>query len=492
MTQVPFRSTIYSSIVFHARFNPHSVAVSFGDVAITYRRFVDDVERVTRRLAAMDLGSPARAVVNVGHPYIHWLLSLALGRMGVATAAVFGNNPEAIRFLRADLVLTDLALEAIAGCQTVRVGADWMNGSPNDFPPFAEPEHGYDDPLRLVLSSGTTGTPKKIMVTYGQFNQRLRYSGLGGSISSASRSLCMVGADTMGGYQLPLTTWAYGGRVVLLMARDSAYVALRRHGVNVVFMAPIQLDALLKSMPKEAWPIEDLLVVTGGSVLPAGLAQQARLRLSSSLMVIYGSTEASSVYRIQVGAGHGLTGGWVVPEAEVQVVDAQGCVVPPGTVGEIRVRSAAAVTGYADETPEEAAASEAFRDGWFHPGDAGTLSEDGMLTIVGRTKELMNFGGVKVSPELVEQAVRDCEGVADIAAFSVDSLEGPEQPWVAVVRGEGFEPRNLAVKFRKNFPQLPDLRFAYFEAIPRNGMGKVLRGELQKAIKAKRPAPQLH
>ncbi|GAB2599024.1 acyl-CoA synthetase [Ramlibacter solisilvae] len=459
----------------------------FGEEHVTYQRFAKDIERTTRRLAALEVGAARRVLVNVAHPYVHWLLTIALGRMGVVSVTAFGSDSELFRFTGAEVVLTDQDL--LGGeRRIIRVTKDWLAGPTNEFPAFVDREHGYDDPLRLVLSSGTTGKPKKIVITYGQFQHRVFSGSLGAAAAPTARVMAMVGADTVGGYQLPMATWAHGGRVVMLLPKDNAYITLRRNGVSVAFMSPVQLAGMLKSMPRDAWPVEGLTVSVGGSALPHDLAQQARLRLTSQLMVVYGSTEVGTVYRMNASMENGVTGGYVVPSVEVQVVDSDGQPVSHGQVGEVRVRGATAVSGYADEPREEISAQTAFRDGWFYPGDAGVLTAGGLLAIVGRTQELMNLGGIKVAPTLIEDAIRACEGIADMAAFAVDQAGATEQPWVAVVRGMGFDAAAVISRFKQRFPQLPSLRVAYIDAIPRNGMGKVLRGELRRMVKAQQLA----
>lgn len=111
------------------------------------------------------------------------------------------------------------------------------------------------------------------------------------------------------------------------------------------------------------------------------------------------------------------------------------------------------------------------------------LSADGVLTIVGRIKELMNFGGVKLSPNAVEDALRACPGVVDIAAFALDQDGNVPTPWVAVVRGDGYDQDALARKFKEVWPRLPAVKFVHADIIPRNGMGKVMRTTIQDGVR---------
>jgi acyl-coenzyme A synthetase/AMP-(fatty) acid ligase len=118
------------------------------------------------------------------------------------------------------------------------------------------------------------------------------------------------------------------------------------------------------------------------------------------------------------------------------------------------------------------------RDGWFYPGDIGVLNEDGLLKITSRTDDVVNLGGIKVSPLGAEEALRSVYGVQDVAAFVVPA--GPNQVgrlWAAVIRGGAIDP--VATKAASRAAKVA--RVVYVDALPRNEGGKVLKRKLAEA-----------
>jgi acyl-coenzyme A synthetase/AMP-(fatty) acid ligase len=249
---------------------------------------------------------------------------------------------------------------------------------------------------------------------------------------------------------------------------------------NVMFSSPAQLEVLMKMLPKDYWPSRHLYLYVAGSTLTPKLSREVRSRLTQSLFVIYGSTEAGSVtfaHALRCEEEPGFTG-YVLPMAQLEIVDESGRPVETGVPGEIRVRSHGMVARYEDEPQGTDAA---FRDGWFYPGDLGRVTPDDGLVLLGRTREVMNFGGKKLAPDVIEQALGDCPGIAEMAVFSI-GVEGRQRPWVAVVDTDEFEEEAVARQFAKSFPSLPKISIARMRDIPRNEMGKVLRGELRSRV----------
>jgi acyl-CoA synthetase (AMP-forming)/AMP-acid ligase II len=480
-----FKSTFYSNILFYSRFHPESVAVAFGSQEVTYGEFVRDIERATRQLASRLSSRSGLAMVSLTHPYLHWVLTIALGRVGMTSVTAYDPaNSNVLDLIRPDLVFVD-AQTAATDTRFVAVTEEWIGRDGDKLAPFVDPEHQADAPFRLILSSGTTGIPKKILLTHRLSQHRLLGTALGTALTgSSSRTLPLVGFDTAGGYQFPMTTWFVGGRVVLRMAGEDPYQTILRKGVTYAFMAPVQLEQIVRSMPAGAWPIPGLTVAVAGSTLPRLLSEKTRARLTPSLVLIYGSTEAGLIARTHAALTDAMAGvtGVVQPEVDLQIVDAADNVLPHGEVGAVRSWSPDCVSGYLDAEASGADSEEIFRDGWFYPGDAGVLSSTGMLTIVGRTKELMNLGGVKLSPNAIEEALTTCPGVTDIAAFSLDHEGGVATPWVAVVRGSGYDQAALSNEFKRVFPRLPELKFVHADVIPRNQMGKIQRNIIRERV----------
>ena len=130
---------------------------------------------------------------------------------------------------------------------------------------------------------------------------------------------------------------------------------------------------------------------------------------------------------------------------DVAIRSEDGCLLPPGTAGEIVVRGPGLMPGYLDD---EEANRIAFVDGWFRTGDLGSIDAEGFLTVLGRLKEFINRGGEKISPYEIEQALLLHPCVREAAAFSVPHPRLGENVAAAVVLAPGAD---VTPRKSKNF-----------------------------------------
>lgn len=107
--------------------------------------------------------------------------------------------------------------------------------------------------------------------------------------------------------------------------------------------------------------------------------------------------------------------GFVWPWIDIQTVDRNGEQLPRGTEGIIRVRSPEAAF-YVDEHGQP---TDMYVDGWFYTGDVGRVRKDGLLTITGRSTDVINRGGVVVAPEYIEEVLRRAPSISDVAVFGL-------------------------------------------------------------------------
>jgi acyl-coenzyme A synthetase/AMP-(fatty) acid ligase len=168
--------------------------------------------------------------------------------------------------------------------------------------------------------------------------------------------------------------------------------------------------------------------------------------------------------------------GFVAPEVELEIVDEAGHVLPHGSEGFVRLRTPQFVKNL---PPAESAAA------WFYPGDIGWLSDNRVLCIAGRTGDVLNRGGVKLSITDFETFLLSCPGVKDAGICTVMASAGFEEVWIGVV----LEPSVDMAAFRQSiesnagFGTSIDKLFVV-ETIPRGTMGKIQRDELKKMLLA--------
>ena len=127
-------SSFYAAILFQARVNPFSTAVSIENREITYRAFCADIEKVTRRLHRLGLPAGARVGVHIHHLYLRWLAIIALARMGMVSVSVSSPEPtRELEFLNPHLVLTDRP-GSVSGRTAVEAGPHWVGDEADSWP----------------------------------------------------------------------------------------------------------------------------------------------------------------------------------------------------------------------------------------------------------------------------------------------------------------------------------------------------------------------
>jgi acyl-coenzyme A synthetase/AMP-(fatty) acid ligase len=226
------------------------------------------------------------------------------------------------------------------------------------------------------------------------------------------------------------------------------------------------------------------LILSGGSLISRALADRVRSRICSNLVTFYGATEVHGIAAAPVQATQDIPGavGYLLPGMTVEAVDSSGASLPRGQEGLLRVRGPFSISGYLND---ESASRSVFRDGWFYPGDIGTVTADGMLIIGGREKSVLNLGGDKINPELVEHVLAAAPGVSDAAAFAIPNALGNDELWSAIV-WSGKVPNETALQAhcRTNLPvRFQPVHYITVTAIPRNQFGKIERGRLPDLLK---------
>lgn len=469
-------------IEFFAELTPQELAVSTPSGHVTYSEFDANIDRFVAALSEHDPPRPGLVAVCVADRYVHWLALAALARLGVTSCSYLAmQRRQAEPMFAPGLVITDEPEQPddAARPRLVRVTPAWLTEV--EARPAAKQPRPRIDPdglARIMTSSGTTGAPKKFGMTWQCVENRIMHAATIGMMKGA-RSLSLIGPEF---YPYPACFLDWGrGATVLFGSNDPVELAnsLTRLRPSLMAMAPIQLRAVLDCLPKGFRALPDLTLGVAGSHTPRALRDETRKRLAPNLLIVYMATEAGlmavSPDTGQDDADVGLPSPWV----ELEIVDDAGERVAPGALGAVRLRGPDITDGYIDD-PE--ANARFFRDGWFYPGDVGSLSPTGRLRVEGRLDEVMNFGGAKFMPHVIEAAVLACAGVRDAGLFTLPDASGFDMPWIAVVRDETLVEKDIAEALM--IPGLPPVHVVWIDAIPRSGLGKVQRDQLQAAARA--------
>jgi malonyl-CoA/methylmalonyl-CoA synthetase len=358
-----------------------------------------------------------------------------------------------------------------AGMVVTATGLDLPDGDPGILD-AASP----DDPALICFTSGTTGVPKGAVLAHR-------------NLLAATRSVTAAWRWTAGDrlvHCLPvfhahgLAVGAYGtllagASTVLLPGFDPAVVtdAAATHRATLFFGVPTMYHRLVRSGRVEG--LSGLRLCVSGSA-PLSRELHAEIRESAGISVLerYGMTETlmnvSNPYEGERRAG---TVGFPLPGVEVRLAGD----------GEILVRGPNVFDGYWRRPAATAEAFESADDAgtaWFRTGDLGEAS-DGFLVIRGRSKELIISGGFNVYPAEVEDVVAAHPRVAEVAVTGTPSAEWGEvvTAWI-VPDGPAPSVSELAEFTGDRLAPYKRPRVVHVvEALPRNALGKVVRGELR-------------
>ena len=339
-------------------------------------------------------------------------------------------------------------------------------------------EHGR----YIILTSGTTGTPKGA--------QRSEPEGLGSLAALFSKiprryeETAMIAAPLFHSwgflhFMLSLPTAA----TMVLRPKFDPEDTLRataEHRARVLAVVPVMMQRIL-ALPDEVKRRYDLsaleVTAASGSALPGDLATRWMDEFGDNLYNLYGSTEvawATIATPEDMRAAPG-TAGRPPRGTVIRIVDEDGNDVPPGETGRIFIGNRLAFEGYTGGGDKEHLGD------LLSSGDVGHFDEEGRLFIDGRDDEMIVSGGENVFPRDVEDLLADHDAVADAAAIGVDDEQFGQRLRAFVVKADGADTSEDELKdyVKANLARYKVPReIVFVDELPRNATGKVLKREL--------------
>ena len=301
--------------------------------------------------------------------------------------------------------------------------------------------------LAVIFTSGTTGEPRPVSLTRGNFEASARASAAVLGVEPDDRWLCCLPVFHVGGLSIFTRSAIHGTTVVAEPAFDADRVRdlLEAGEVTLASLVPTMLARLRDAGLERAPRVRGILL--GGGPIPEELLDWA-LGAGLPVMPTYGMTETCS----QIATARpGERLGRVLPGAEVRIADDE----------EILVRG-----------PMVAA------EGWLRTGDRGRLTDDGLLEVAGRIDDVIVTGGENVAAHEVEEALRSHPGVRDAAVLGIDDPEWGRAVTAFVVANAGED--ELIEHCRALLPGFKaPKRVVLLDELPRTASGKVMRAPLE-------------
>ncbi|MDE2504047.1 MAG: AMP-binding protein [Burkholderiales bacterium] len=516
MTSLLHRQSLADLLRRTAARYPNRPAIRCGALQWTWRDFERIVARLAAGLAADGVGRGDRYAILARNSHAYAALRFALARLGAVLVPVnFMLTADEAAYILRHSGATRLAVDSgmaelgrAAAARDTRVERlVWLPSEAPTTPlpgalSFDElarcealpPEVGIgrDDALQIVYTSGTESLPKGALLSHGAVIDQYHSCIIDGEMHEGDTVLhalplyhcaqldCFLGPCVMLGSSSVITAAPTPENLLPLLAG---------HRITSFFAPPTVWISLLRS------PLFDAVDLTalrkgyyGASIMPVAVMREISQRLPQiRLWNFYGQTEIAplaTVLKPEDQLRKPGSAGRPVLHVETRIVDEAMNDVAPGQIGEIVHRSPQLLQGYYRD-PERTAA--AFAGGWFHSGDLAVADDEGYITVVDRKKDMIKTGGENVASREVEEALYRLAGVSEVAVIGL-----PHPRWVeavtAVVVVKPGHALGAADVLAHAAQQLAGFKcpkaVVFFDALPKNPSGKLLKRELRQRLQA--------
>jgi len=438
-------------------------------------------------LAANELGAVMQTVHTAYGPReVEHLLSHSGAKACIAMAKTKDRSPAAdIAGLRERLENLKLVIavgDRVAGTENFSDIEQSGRMKPVDAADIAA-----TDPFLLLYTSGTTSSPKAVSVTFNHFlsNARMCASELG--ITENDRILCLAPYTHLYGlYALQLGFSAGAAACLLDVFTPAGLIEIIKEAAPTVLIAgPAHISPCMQQNLFEGVDLSSIrLAILSGTTVPVSLSSAfEKILPRGKVLQAWGMTE------LQFGACSRPTDpsdirfgtiGRSTPGTELRVANAEGELVPPGERGELQVRGCSLFSGYVGN--ETATRGSFTSDGWLRTGDLAAMDREGNVRLGGRTKELINRGGVKFNPTDMEIAITGHPAIAQVAIAPLpDEILGERASCFVILKPgtslsfDGLKDYLAKMNFAKfTWPE----HFVVVEEMPMTPTRKVMKAEL--------------
>ena len=497
----------------HAANQPNRIALDDGEEQLTWAETAALVNRIAAQLQAEGL-QKGQAVSILGTTTIRYALVYlgAIAAGGCAAPLTTSATPQQLAAMMTDSGAGHLFIDHIKRAELADSGValpslkhvmmdaqDDCDGAPFLFDWMADEgatpldvETGPQDPYNIIYSSGTTGTPKGIV-----HSRQMRWyqmavgeeSGLGLPGQVTLLSTPMYSNTTLGIF---VATVAYGGTAVVMRKFDCArWLELaQQHRATHTILVPVQYQRLMDFPQFDEYDLSSMaLKYCTSAPFSAELKAEVVRRMPGALIEIYSMTEGGVVCLLRADTNPDKLHTVGIPwgGSEVFTIDEQLNRLPAGEIGELVGRSTTMMSGYQNqpEKTEEASWYDDNGERWQRMGDIGRVDDEGFVTLLGRSKDMIISGGFNIYPRDLEDALLKQPEVVDAAVIGIPSKEWGETPLGFVVAAGG-EPLDLAAVCARANAELGKTQrisaLKQLDELPRSHIGKILKTALRKLV----------
>ena len=511
-TNYPFKN-FYEVLEENTRRFPKRVFIYEEDKKIRWRELKHYVDSFARYLELIGVKKGDNVVILMSNSKDFLIALLAIGKLGAVPIPLntFLKRPELEYILNdceAKLVITQgkfsELLEGIGRATKVEK-IIWAESAPTldeDNLSFEEgltiedyehmkPMADLEDLAVILYTSGTTGKPKGVMLTYKNIFSNILNIVKVFNISRKDRFIVylpMFHAFTLTAtVLLPFYTASPIVIVRSIMPFSNVIKQTLLKRVTVFMGVPEVFNALSKAkLPWYfMWFNRIRYFVSGGAPLPLDTLERMKKKFKRAVLLEgYGLSECSPVVSVNLpNKQKPLSVGPPLPDYEVKIVDDELMELPVGEVGEIIVKGDCVMKGYY-KNPYET--ENTIINGWLRTGDLGYMDEEGFIYIVDRKKDLIISKGMNIYPREIEEALMSHPAVELCAVVGKKDPHHGEIPVAFVKLSEDTQDvkesdlRNFLKERLANY-KIPK-QFIFVEDMPKNATGKVLKRVLREKL----------
>ena len=469
---------------FWANTDPHRPAIIQTEMVTTFQGLADAVKSISDRIDRLGLDQSEPIAVSIANPSFFIAAVFAVLRSGYSAALVHPPLYPQLQPAGIKNLIYDTQGLVLSGGRNIRFDMSWLPSATTSTPrkPYRRRSLGNVNVIRFT--SGTTGLPKVHVMRKAAFEQRMGCPVTSWANDDHKKALIMPGIAGSFGFNRTCEMLFAGKTACFSPSAEDAPWLISTFHIDCVVASPQQALALAEVQEKKTrYPLLSLKTLRlAGATVPSEMGWRLRSQVCRDIIVCYASTEAGTAAsaRYDVIENIPQAVGYVVPDVELEIVDEADAALPTGSEGLIRLRTTQLRLNADPVKPIPPPDSKA---AWFYPGDIGRLTENGVLCVTGRSSDVINSGGIKVSATKIAEVVQALPEIQAAAACGVTGPSGLEELWIAVVASAPVDVAEITRRLQEHKEiGLAPAEVFRLDELPRGDLGKIQKYRLKEQL----------